>query len=171
MDGLVIDASVLIDFVASDVRLLALIAQHVAPVVIPLPVLGEVDGLDESTALALGLTVAETTLDHMREAADRARTLSFVDYLCLLTARDLRLVCVTNDSALLTACRNQGVATMRGLRPLIHLVQAGVITPRGSLAVVRTIREGNAYITPTVVRAYVTEIRVIARSRWSSRLE
>jgi hypothetical protein len=74
-------------------------------------------------------------------------------------------------SNLLTACRNQGVATMRGLRPLIMLGQAGVITARSSIAMVRTIRDGNACITTTVVRAYVTEIRVIARSRWPSRLE
>jgi hypothetical protein len=53
--GLVFDASVLIDYVAVDPAVLSLIAQHVGPVVIPLLVLAEVDGLDAPLAYVEGV--------------------------------------------------------------------------------------------------------------------
>lgn len=94
----------------------------------------------------------------------RPRTLSFEDYLCFVTARDLGMACVTNDQALLDYCRGQRVATMRGLRPLLMLVEARVLTPLDSLRVVRSIHERNAYVTRSVVTAFVREVRAIARS-------
>lgn len=85
--GLVLDASVLIDYVARDKDLLALVSAHIAPIVIPLHVLAEVDGLDEAEAIALGMTVCVPADDQVDEAMDRPRGLSFEDYLCFATAR------------------------------------------------------------------------------------
>ncbi len=162
--GLIFDASVLIDFVSHDRNLLGLVAGHVAPVVIPLPVLIEVDGLDEDGATALGLTIHESTRAQMDEAMDRPRTLSFEDYICFVTARDLGIACVTNDEALLDYCREQGIPTMRGFRPLLLLVGIRVLTPLNSLRVVRAIHERNAYITRAVVMAFASEVREIAHT-------
>lgn len=162
--GLVFDASVLIDFVAHDPALLGLVAAHAAPVVIPLPVLIEVDDLDEDGATALGLMVYESTRAHMDEAMERPRTLSFEDYICFVTARDLGIACVTNDEALADYCREQGVSTMRGFRPLLMLVGTGVLTPLNSLRVVRAIHERNAYITRAVVVAFAREVRESAHT-------
>lgn len=134
------------------------------PVVIPLPVLIEVDGLDEDGATALGLMVYESTRAQMDEAMERPRTLSFEDYICFVTARDLGMTCVTNDDALLDYCREQGISTMRGFRPLLMLVGNRVLTPLSSLRVVRAIHERNAYITRAVVVAFVREVREIAHT-------
>ncbi len=94
----------LIDYVSHDRALLGIVAAQIAPVLIPLPVLGEVDGLDEAAATALGPTVYESTRAQLDEAVERPRSLSFEDYLCFLTARDLGITCVTNDEALLDHC-------------------------------------------------------------------
>jgi hypothetical protein len=67
--ALVGDADVLIDIADANEAVLALIEQHVAHVIIPTPVLAEVDTLDELKCAALGLQVVEPTLDQMREAA------------------------------------------------------------------------------------------------------
>ena len=150
--GLVLDASVLIDYVTRDKDLLALVSAHVAPIVIPLHVLAEVDGLDEAGAIALGMTVSLPADDQVDEAMDRPRGLSFEDYLCFATARDLGLVCVTN-----------GIASMRGFRPLIRLVEAEVVSPLRSVRVVRAIYVENGFITRAVVVSFVREVWAVRR--------
>ena len=74
--ALVGDASVLIDIADANEAVLGLIAQHLARVIIPTPVLAEVDGLDELKCAALGLEVVEPTLDQLREAATPHSALS-----------------------------------------------------------------------------------------------
>jgi predicted nucleic acid-binding protein len=161
--GLVLDASVLIDYVARDKDLLALVSAHIAPIVIPLHVLAEVDGLDEAEAIALGMTVCVPADDQVDEAMDRPRGLSFEDYLCFATARDLGLVCVTNDDALRAHCTASGIASMRGFRPLIRLVEAEVVSPLRSVRVVRAIYVENGFITRAVVVSFVREVWAVRR--------
>jgi hypothetical protein len=157
--GFVFDASVLIDYVAVDPAVLGLVAGHVGPVVIPLLVLAEVDGLDEPEATALGLTVQEPTDEQLDEAMDRPRILSFQDVMCFVTARDLGLTCVTNDAALATHCRAAGVPVVRGFRPLIALVDRAVISRLEGVRMVRSVHARNGYITRSVVVAFVREVR------------
>jgi len=157
--GLVFDASVLIDYIAVDPSLLGLVARHVGSVVIPLLVLAEVDGLDEPEAIALGLTVHEPTDDQLDEAMARPRSLSFQDAMCFATARDLGLTCVTNDAALGAYCEAAGVPTMRGFRPLITLVDLGVVSRLEGVRMVRSVHARNAYITRSVVVVFVREVR------------
>jgi rRNA-processing protein FCF1 len=151
---LVGDASVLIDIADANEAVLALIAQHLGRVVIPTPVLAEVDSLDELKCAALGLEVLEPTLDQLREAAIPHPALSFADKVCLIVARDDGATCWTNDGPLSDECRVNGVPRMRGLRPLIKLVEARALALDVAVGTVDLISANNPYITPTVVSEF-----------------
>jgi predicted nucleic acid-binding protein len=151
---LVGDASVLIDIADANEAVLALIAQHDARVVIPTPVLAEVDGLDELKCAALGLEVVEPTLDQLREAAIPHPALSFADRVCMIVARDAGGTAWTNDGALGDECDALGVARMRGLRPLITLVEAGALAIEVAVGTVDLIGANNPFITPPIVAEF-----------------
>lgn len=161
--ALVFDASAIIDIADADRALLTVIAEGIAPVVVPTPILREVETLSEADCVALGLTLLEPSLDQFTEAALHRGRLSLEDHLCLIVARDLRATCVTNDGALYDECVRSRVAVWRGLRPLVRLVELGRLDARAAIATVRTIRATNSYITVSVVRGFSIEIRVAAR--------
>jgi hypothetical protein len=117
---------VLIDLADTNEAVLGLIAQHLAQVIIPTPVLAEVDGLDELRCAALGLEVLEPTLDQLREAAIHHPALSFADKVCMIVARDAGGMAWTNDGPLgmsttPTACRGCAVfgRSSRSLKPAL----------------------------------------------------
>jgi len=161
--GLVFDASAVIDIADADRALLTLIAERLAPVIIPTPILDEVETLSEADCTVLGLTVVEPSLDQLTEAAVRRGRLSEEDHLCLIVARDSGAICVTSDGALYDECVAAGVEVWRGLRPLIRLVELGHLEARIAIVTVRAIRATNSYITMAVVRAFAVEIRAATR--------
>lgn len=152
--ALVGDACVLIDLADANEVVLALIAQHMARVVIPTPVLVEVDSLDELKCATLGLEVVEPTLDQLREAAAPHPALSFADSVCLIVARDLGATCWTNDGPLRDACGGNGVPTMPGLRPLVALVESGALPLDVAVGTVDLIGANNPYITSAIVSGF-----------------
>ncbi|NJD27653.1 MAG: hypothetical protein FIA92_05095 [Chloroflexi bacterium] len=151
---LVGDASVLIDIADANEAVLGLIAQHLARVILPTPVLAEVDSLDELRCAALGLDVVEPTLDQLREAAVPHPALSFADKVCMIVARDAGGTAWTNDGPLGEECDTHGVPRMRGLRPLIALVEAGAIAIDVAVGTVDVISTNNPYITPQIVAEF-----------------
>ncbi len=163
--GLVFDASALIDYGNCAPDVLALAAVHLAPVWVPDLVFAEVDCLTPEDAATLGITVAETSADHMDEAASRPRTLSFEDYLCFLLARDAGFTCVTGDAALLRHCLANGAAAVRGLRPLIDLARLGVLPLGRALRIARSIEAQNDWMTRAVVVTVAVELLVIRSGR------
>ncbi len=152
--ALVGDASVLIDIADANEAVLGLIAQHMARVIIPTPVLAEVDSLDELKCAALGLEVVEPTLYQLREAAAPHPALSFADKVCLIVARDIGATCWTNDGPLSDECHANGVLWMRGLRPLIALVEASALALDVAVGTVDLINANNPYITPPIVAEF-----------------
>jgi rRNA-processing protein FCF1 len=169
--GLVFDASALIDIVDADPALLTSVAQHIAPVLIPMPVLREVSSLTEEDCAKLGLTLVEPTMEQLEEAATAGGRLSEEDHLCLILARDSGAVCVTSDGALYKACKRDGVEVWRGLRPLIVLVARGHLEIHAAIATVRAIKRSNLYITTVVVRSFVVEIRSAGRKAGGLRVD
>ena len=155
---LVGDASVLIDIADANEAVLGLITTHLARVVIPTPVLAEVASLDELKCAALGLDVVEPTLDQLREAAAPHPALSFGDRVCMIVARDAGGTAWTNGP-LGEECDGRGVPRMRGLRPLVALVEAGALALEVAVGTVDLISAANPYITPTIV----AEFRRLAR--------
>jgi hypothetical protein len=152
--ALVGDASVLIDIADANEAVLALIVQHVARVIIPTPALAEVDSLDELKCAALGLEVIEPTLDQLREAAIPHPALSFADKVCLIVTRDAGATCWTNDGPLGDECEAVGLPRMRGLRPLLALVESGVLPLAVAVGTVELISANNSYITPAIVQEF-----------------
>lgn len=75
--GLVTDANVFIDNASTDEAVLALAARHLGRVIVPLPVLDEVDLLDAAACERLGIEVLEPTLGQLLEAGARRGRLSF----------------------------------------------------------------------------------------------
>jgi rRNA-processing protein FCF1 len=169
--GLVFDASALIDIVDADPALLTTVAQHIAPVLIPMPVLREVSSLTDKGCAKLGLTLVEPTIEQLEEAATAGGSLSEEDHLCLIVARDSGATCVTSDGALYNACKREGVEVWRGLRPLIVLVTRGHLEVHAAIATVRAIKRSNLYITTVVVRSFLVEIRSAGRKAARLRAE
>lgn len=130
---LLADTCVAIDYIETDVSVLTLICEHFAPLVIPSPVLEEFNAggeiaIDRSYCQALGLTVLEPELDDdLKVVARTERGPSDTDWYCLSMSQRLGYTCLTNDTALIKACENNGVTTMRSLRPLLELVKRGVL--------------------------------------------
>lgn len=151
---LVGDASGLIDIADANEAVLGLIARHLGRVVIPTPVLAEVDNLDELKCAALGLEVVEPTLDQLREAAIPHPALSFADKVCMIVARDAGGTAWTNAGPLGAECDAHGVPRMRGLRPLIELVEAGALAIDVAMGTVDLISANNPYITPQIVAEF-----------------
>ncbi len=116
--------------------------------------LAEVDSLDELKCAALGLEVVEPTLDQLREAAAPHPALSFADRVCLIVARDAGGTAWTNDGPLGDECEAIGVPRMRGLRPLIALVEAGALALDVAAGTVDLIQANNPYITPAIVAEF-----------------
>ncbi|TAK00614.1 MAG: hypothetical protein EPO36_08190 [Chloroflexota bacterium] len=155
----------LIDIADANEAVLALIAQHLARVVVPTPVLAEVDSLDELKCAALGVEVVEPTMDQLREAANPHPALSFADKVCLIVARDGGATCWTNDGPLSDECQANGVPRMRGLRPLIELVEAGALALDVAVGTVDLISANNPYITPAIVSEF-RRLADEAHRRW-----
>lgn len=149
--ALVGDASVLIDIADANEAVLALIVQHVGPIIVPTPVLAEVGALDDLKCAVLGIEVVEPSLGQMREAAVPHPALSFADKICLIVARDSGGTCWTNDGPLSLECHSIGVMRIRGLRPLITLIAAGALTLDVAVGTVELISANNPYITPAIV--------------------
>lgn len=144
----------LIDIADANEAVLALIVQHVAPVIVPTPVLAEIDTLDELKCAALGLEVVEPTLDQLRDAARPHAALSFADKVCLIVARDGGATCWTNDGPLGDECDANGVPRMRGLRPILALVERGLLPLAAAIGTVELIGANNTYITPAIVEEF-----------------
>jgi predicted nucleic acid-binding protein len=152
--GLVPDANVLIDYAESDRGVLALIAQYVAAIHIPSPVLAEVRRLSSREAVRLGLEVVEPTLAQATEAARGAGPTSFEDRLCLAVARDNGWACLTNDRALRRACGEWDVRCIWGLEVMGILVHAGHLAAKRAQAIAERIAEGNPYITRALLARF-----------------
>jgi predicted nucleic acid-binding protein len=166
---LIIDANVLIDFTSTDLSVLALVAKHLGEVHVPLPLLEEVDQLDESLCGQLGLRVVEPSPDALVRAAAVRGQLSFQDHLCLVMAKESGLTCVTNDKALRRACSEEGISRLWGLELMIELVAGGHLTADAALATARAIRVANPlHITAQIVAKFEERIRAISPRRGSA---
>lgn len=155
---LIVDACVLIDFCNADPSLLALVAKHVGEVHVATPVFQEVEQLDESTALSLGLKLAEPSLEMMFEAASKRGPLSTQDWLSLLLARENGWTCVSNDGRLRRACSDHKVETLWGLELVVLLVERGGLPRERAKEVGLSIREHNRFITRDVLQRFLERL-------------
>jgi hypothetical protein len=156
----ILDACVLIDFVTTDASLLTLVADHVGSIHVASVVLAEVDQLDESDAVSLGLRVVEPDLALAADAAMRRGALSLEDWTSLLLAKDNGWTCVSNDRRLRRECTAEKVPVLWSLALLTRLVDAGALAAEAAVATVRAMHAANPrYITPRLVARFEQRVK------------
>jgi predicted nucleic acid-binding protein len=162
--GLVTDANVLIDYASTDESVLALAARDLGRVIVPLPVLDEVDLLDVAACERLDIEVIEPTLEQLLEAGAQRGRLSFEDRLCLVVARDAGMQCVTNDRRLRAACGTASVPVMWSLELLLELVAAGQFPPDQALVIAEELhRISPRHITSDILTEFRLQVEASTR--------
>ncbi len=160
----VVDADVLIDYAETDPSILALVALHLAPVVVLTPVLAEVSQLDEPGCEHLGLRVVRPSAAQYLQAGRASGRLSFADHLCLIVAQAEGWGCVTNDKALRATCKAQGVPCFRGLQLMIELARERRLALQAAREVAWAIHRANPFfITGEIVERFEQKLRQAER--------
>lgn len=139
-EGLLLDASVLIEYRDSDPGILALAAEHLGPAAVVGTVLAEVQRLGKGDIARLGIEVVEATPDQEARAKVIGGGTSLQDRLCFVVCSDYGRVCVTNDKGLRRLCARHEVRTKFGLHLMSDLVATGVLPRSRARRVARTIQ-------------------------------
>ncbi len=139
------DADVLIDYRDSDLAILALVVQHLAPVRVVRDVVAEVNDLSIARCRELGLTVIEVEPEVLLQLAALPRRLSRYDCLSLQVCRENDWICATNDRLLRRICGEHSVRTKWGLELMLDLVSAGGLSASRALATARRIHANNPH--------------------------
>lgn len=161
---LLVDASVLIDYLDTDDAILALAAHHLGQVIVPAEILAEVDQLDAHRCAQLGLTIVEATVAQLAEAASGAGPLSFPDRVCLILARDGGWVCVTNDRALRRECAAVGVAVRWSLELMVDLVRGGHLEAAAAITTAEAIGRINPrHITRAILQRFRRRLQAFGK--------
>ena len=120
------DADVLIDYRDSDLSILTLVVQHLAPVHVVRDVVDEVDDLSLARCGELGLTVVEVEPQVLLQLATLPQRLSRYDRLSFHVCQVNDWICVTNDRLLRRTCGEHNVRTRwfrQGPSPLSSLLK------------------------------------------------
>lgn len=156
---LIVDANVLIDYASTDDSVLALASVHLGEIVVPSPVLGEVEAMDEADCDRLGLRIVDPTLEQLLEAASQRGRLSFEDHVCLIIARDNSWTCVTSDARLRAACVEVGIEVMWSLDLLVDLVRAEALPADDAIAIASELhRLSPRFITDEILAQFEREL-------------
>ncbi len=151
--GLVLDACVLIDYLKTDRYILPLMSKHLGRVLIPSPIIVEVEDFKEVEVVSeLGIAIIEPNIDDVFNAATGVGSLSFQDRICLLVAKRASATCVTNDKRLRKNCANEGVQTIWGLEALVLIHESGRISSNEAWKIIMGINEINPkYVTQGIL--------------------
>ena len=153
------DASVLIDYRDSDISILTLVVQHVAPVHVLRDVLDEVDGMSLSRCRELSLTVVDVEPAVLLNVTALPRRLSRRDRLSFHVCRENDWVCATNDRPLRRICEEHGVRARWGLELMLELVSAGALASSRALGTARRIRENNPHhISEAILERFASRL-------------
>jgi rRNA-processing protein FCF1 len=141
------DANVLIDYIESDISILALYSDKIEQIIIPSVIVDEVEQLSLDDCENHGFLVIEEELEILSNAANfHHGPLSFEDKVCLYLAKSLEnATCITNEKVLHKFCVQDNIPVKRGLKLLIELVEAGHLEADESIKVVCLIRDSNPH--------------------------
>lgn len=162
---LIVDACVLIDICEADRSVLTLVSRCVGDVHVATPVLAEVDQLDESEAISLGIKLVEPSLEMTAEAAATRGRLSFADRLCFLIAKERAWTCVSNDRRLRRTCEESAVSVLWGLELVGLLVDKGAMPPEGARDIGERICAANQFIGDAVLERFLARIGISRRDK------
>lgn len=157
---LIMDACVLIDFIKAERAVLELVVKHIGPLHVISQVVEEVNEIDENELVDIGLTIIEPEIEDAYAASERSGSLSFADWLCLLTAKRHGFTCVTNDKNLRKLCEQEGVPLLWGLEVVAELHKIGGITGKEAVVFAQTISLSNPkHITEEIISDFESRIR------------
>jgi len=158
---MIMDTCVLIDFIKTGQSILELIVNHVGPMYVISPIVDEINEInDENELEMLGLIVIEPEIEDAYAASNRSGPLSFVDRLCLLTAKRHSFTCVTNDKNLRKHCKQESVSILWGLELLAELQKAGGISAKEAAKIAKNIHRSNPkHITEKIVLRFLDNIK------------
>ncbi len=156
--AIISDASVLIDYVKTNRRVLQLTVKHVCEVYVPLAVVNEVKDISLSEMEKLGLIIFEPTLDQMLNAVNKPFGLSFEDQLCFLIAKENGWVCATNDKQLRTQCAAEKVEVIWGLEIMALLNKGGYLEKSEAEKTAEKIGEYNRYISKELIKKFIAKL-------------
>jgi|TARA_B110000240_G_C13468633_1_gene439908 rRNA-processing protein FCF1 len=141
------DANVLIDYIESDISMLALYSDKIEQVIIPSVIVDEVEQLSLDDCESHGFLVIEEELEVLSNAANfHHGPLSFEDKVCLYLAKSLEsATCITNEKALHKFCEKDNIPVKRGLKLLIELVEADHLEAEEAIKVVYMIHNVNPH--------------------------
>ncbi len=158
---LLFDADVLIDLCEVDSSFIKLISENIARAHIATRVLQEVEALSPSRCASLSLLVERPTTEELLAAGKLDCTISFADKVCLIMSRERGWTCVTNDRKLRSCCSKHRVRTRRGLRMVVDLVRAGVVSKKHAVNVAENIAQSNpGHIGVTVLARFKAELEL-----------
>ncbi len=154
---LLLDSCVIFDFMKADGELFTLASRYVGPVYVAdalIPELQDFCGVEEIEEVGLRtLEVDKSDLD-AASALSETGPLSYYDVVCLLTARRLGCVCVTNDRNLRKACEREQVALFWGLELVFRVFQAGGIDRERARRIGEQIGKRNRWISRKVLERF-----------------
>lgn len=157
---LLADANVLIDYRDSDMAILSLVVQHLAPVHVLRDVVDEVSDLSLARCGELGLRVIEVEPETRLQVEELPRRLSRYDRLLLHVCRENDWICVTNDRLLRRICGEHRVRTRWGLELMLDLVSAGALSASRALAAAERIHANNPHhISKEVLQRFSSRLQ------------
>lgn len=149
---LIMDANILIDFCKCDKTIVKLMCQYIGQIYLAMPVLDEMNEIDEDDCLELGIILVEPDLELAMLAAEEKGPLSFQDNLCFLMAKQNGWTCVTNDKPLRRKCENERVSLFWGIELICILVESGGLPFKEASEIILEIKKLNPkYITDSIV--------------------
>jgi len=154
------DANVLIDYRDSDITILTLAVQRVAPVHVIREVADEVDDLSLARCRELGLTVVDVDPEVLLEVAALPRRLSRSDRLSFYVSRQNDWICITNDRPLRKVCEEHNVRVRWGLELMLDLTYSGVLPAPRALTIARRIHTNNPHhVTEEILKRFASRLR------------
>ncbi len=151
--SLILDANILIDFYRCDPTIIKLICSYVGQIYLATPVLDEINEIDESDCVELGIVLVEPELEQVMLASKRKGPLSFQDNLCLILAKENNWTCVTNDKPLRKRGESEGVPLLWGLELICILVEYEGLPVEHARNIILEIQEMNPkYITEDIIK-------------------
>ncbi|MFK5986112.1 MAG: hypothetical protein QM479_11905 [Pseudomonadota bacterium] len=154
---IITDANVLIDYVESDITILAIYSAEIERIIIPEIILDEVEQLTFEECEHYGLQVVSEEMDVLNLASTNVHgPLSFQDKVCLYLTKSIdNAICITNEKALKRFCEEQEIPVKRGLKLMVELVEHKKIDAEVVLEVAQQIHRNNPlFITDKIIEEF-----------------
>jgi rRNA-processing protein FCF1 len=155
----IIDADVFIDYRDSDIGILSQFSAQLGQLHVGRSTLENVKRVTEAEARRLKIVIETPDLELAIAASQARGKLSYDDHETLLLAVRNSWGCITNDNALRTECRKEGIDLLWGLEPTKLLVRDGLLSLDKALKVARLIHECNPdHITKSILNRFESQL-------------